>query len=115
LAHYKTVLTEIISGGSYLTDAQALKALISADVTADTNKCSYQSVSCYPNPTNGNLTIQNNQFEIEKVKNFNLQGKLLFTTTYQNTKLLNLDFSNYTNGIYLVILYTKKNIKIIKN
>jgi len=43
LAHYKTILTEVISSGSYLTDAQALQALISADVTADTNKFSYQS------------------------------------------------------------------------
>ncbi|CAM3516262.1 CotH kinase family protein [Flavobacterium gelidilacus] len=43
LAHYKTILTEVVSSGSYLTDAQALQALISADVTADTNKFSYQS------------------------------------------------------------------------
>jgi spore coat protein CotH len=43
LAHYKTILTEVVSSGSYLTDAQALQALISADVTADVNKFSYQS------------------------------------------------------------------------
>ena len=43
LAHYKTILTEAVSSGSYLTDAQALQALISADVTADNNKFSYQS------------------------------------------------------------------------
>lgn len=43
LAHYKTILNEVISSGSYLTDAQALQALISADVNADTNKFSYQS------------------------------------------------------------------------
>ena len=43
LAHYKTILTEVISSGSYLADAQSLQALISADVTSDTNKFSYQS------------------------------------------------------------------------
>lgn len=43
LAHFKTILTEVISNGSYLTDAQALQALISADVSADVNKFSYQS------------------------------------------------------------------------
>ena len=115
MGHYKTILTEVISSGSYLADARALQALISADVIADTNKCSYQSVSSYPNPTNGNLTIENNQFKIEKVENFNLQVQLLFTTTYQNKKLLNLDFSNYSNGIYLVVLHTNMNIKIFKN
>lgn len=115
MAKYKTILTEVISSGSYLADARALRALINADATADTNKCTYQSVSSYPNPTNGTLTIENNQFKIEKVENFNLQRKLLFTTTYQNKKLLNLDFSNYSDGIYLVVLPTNMNIKIIKN
>ncbi|MBP9187700.1 MAG: CotH kinase family protein [Bacteroidia bacterium] len=43
LAHYKTILTEVVSSGTYLTDAQALQTLISADVTADTKKFSYQS------------------------------------------------------------------------
>ncbi len=43
LAHYKTILTEMIASGNYLTDAQAIQAIISADVAADTNKFSYQS------------------------------------------------------------------------
>jgi hypothetical protein len=43
LAHYKTILNEMIVSGLYLTDAQAIQALISASVTADTNKFSYQS------------------------------------------------------------------------
>ena len=33
----------MIVSGLYLTDAQAIQALISASVTADTNKFSYQS------------------------------------------------------------------------
>lgn len=43
LAHYKTILNEMITSGIYLTDAQALQALVQADVTADVNKFSYQS------------------------------------------------------------------------
>lgn len=43
LAHYKTILAEVVASGSYLTDAQAMQALISADVAADVNKFSYQS------------------------------------------------------------------------
>lgn len=43
LAHYKTILSEMIASGVYLTDAQALQALVQADVTADPNKFSYQS------------------------------------------------------------------------
>ncbi|WP_026978013.1 CotH kinase family protein [Flavobacterium tegetincola] len=43
LAHYKTILAEAVSNGSYLTDAQALQTLISAAVSLDVNKFSYQS------------------------------------------------------------------------
>ncbi|AXG74201.1 T9SS C-terminal target domain-containing protein [Flavobacterium arcticum] len=43
LAHYKTILNEVVSSGSYLTDAQAMQALISADVATDSNKFNYQS------------------------------------------------------------------------
>lgn len=43
LAHYKTILSEMVASGRYLTDAQALQALIGATVALDTNKFSYQS------------------------------------------------------------------------
>lgn len=43
LAHYKTILTEMVSSGSYYTDAQTLQALIGTAVSTDVNKFSYQS------------------------------------------------------------------------
>ena len=43
IAHLKTILTEVVASGSYLTDAQALQSLIQASVTSDINKFSYQS------------------------------------------------------------------------
>ncbi len=74
-----------------------------------------QSLTTYPNPTSGNLTIENSQFNIEKVEVYNLQGQLLYTNKYENTNLLNLDFSSYSNGMYLVVINSNTNIKIIKN
>ncbi|MFC6268127.1 CotH kinase family protein [Frigoriflavimonas asaccharolytica] len=43
LAHYKTILNEVLVSGSYLTDAQNLQALIATAVSTDVNKFSYQS------------------------------------------------------------------------
>lgn len=43
LAHYKTILTEVVTSGTYLTDAQSIQSLISADVASDVYKFSYQS------------------------------------------------------------------------
>jgi hypothetical protein len=59
LAHYKTILTEVVTSGTYLTDAQSIQSLISADVASDVYKFSYQS-NIANNLTNdvstGNLT-----------------------------------------------------------
>lgn len=52
LAHYKTILSEVVASGSYLTDAQALQALIYADFVADTNKFSYQTTANFTNNLN---------------------------------------------------------------
>jgi spore coat protein CotH len=43
LAHYKTILTEMVSSGTYYTDAQALQSLITTAVSTDVNKFSYQA------------------------------------------------------------------------
>lgn len=45
LAHYKTILTEMIANGTYLADATTFQNLILASVTADINKFSYQTVA----------------------------------------------------------------------
>jgi spore coat protein CotH len=48
LAHYKTMLAEVVStsGSNYfLTDAQAMQTLISAAVASDVNKFSYQTTA----------------------------------------------------------------------
>lgn len=45
LAHYKTILSEMITSGTYSTDAAAMQTLILASVTADVNKFSYQTLS----------------------------------------------------------------------
>ncbi|WP_339886829.1 CotH kinase family protein [uncultured Flavobacterium sp.] len=55
LAHYKTMLSEVVSstGSEYfLTDAQAMQTLIYADFVADVNKFSYQTTANFTNNLN---------------------------------------------------------------
>ena len=55
LAHYKTMLSEVVSstGSEYfLTDAQAMQSLIYADFVADVNKFSYQTTANFTNNLN---------------------------------------------------------------
>ncbi|CAH8281593.1 putative secreted protein (Por secretion system target) [Mariniflexile fucanivorans] len=64
LAHYKTILTEVLSNSGseyYLTDAQAFQTLITDAVTADTNLFSYQSVSnMSANLASTDISVTNN-------------------------------------------------------
>ena len=73
------------------------------------------SLKLYPNPTNAILNISNEAFSIDSVQVINLQGQTLFQKTYNNENNVTLDFSNYSNGIYLITINNQSAIKIIKN
>ena len=61
IAHYKTIMSEMIATGTYLTDAQAIQSLIYNDFVADTNKFSYQTTSNFTNNLNStDVTVAGN-------------------------------------------------------
>jgi hypothetical protein len=61
------------------------------------------NISIYPNPVSTNLIIQLDQFENTTLEVMNLQGQLLYSGKI-NAEKSELDFSTYTNGVYLVKL-----------
>ena len=71
-------------------------------------------ISLYPNPVNTKLQIEVlSQLEIKNIKVFNLLGKILV-----ETKNKEIDFSNFSKGIYLIKIATNKGVatkKVIKN
>lgn len=72
------------------------------------------SLKLYPNPTSNSLTISNNDFAIESVQVINLQGQVLYKSNALNQNEVTIDLSNYANGMYLVNVNNKTNIKVIK-
>lgn len=64
IAHYKTILSEVVSasGSNYfLTDAQAMQTLISNAVATDVNKFSYQTTANFTNNLNStDVNVSNN-------------------------------------------------------
>lgn len=73
------------------------------------------ALQTFPNPTNGNLTISNAAFPIESVVVYNLQGQILFESKYESQHQVNLDFSSFTNGIYMLLVNENTALKILKN
>lgn len=72
----------------------------------------------YPNPTNGNINIINNNEIIKSVQLFDLNGKVLLNIN-TNHHFIPLDLSPFSSGLYLVKIITDsgktQNIKVIKN
>jgi CotH kinase protein/Lamin Tail Domain/Secretion system C-terminal sorting domain len=73
------------------------------------------SLKVFPNPTSSNITIQNNNFSLKTIDVYNFQAQLLFSKEYDNLNTINLDLSNFPNGIYIININKNNISKIIKN
>jgi hypothetical protein len=75
-----------------------------------------KSIAVYPNPTNGIITISNqDNLTIEKVEIVDVLGKIVSVKT-ENTSQIGI--SEMTNGLYFLKMYSGENVfvkKIIKN
>lgn len=74
-----------------------------------------QNLKSYPNPTSGILTISSSLAGIQSVKVYNLQGQLLCENKFENAFDAHIDFSPFSNGIYLIVVNNNTNLKIVKN
>ena len=70
------------------------------------------NINIYPNPTNGRLIIENGQSKIGEVIIYDMNGKKLSTFNFQ-LSTLEIDLSDYANGIYFIEV-NKTTHKIIK-
>lgn len=70
------------------------------------------SVAVFPNPTNGLMVIQDDNFSLAEV--YNLNGQLLLSSSSKQ-----LDLSSFADGMYFLTLYqsqgNRSSVKIIKN
>lgn len=55
----------------------------------------------YPNPITADLKINNSSFIIYKVNIYDVFGKLIMTQQ-NNESIINIDFNNFSNGMYIV-------------
>jgi len=71
-------------------------------------------IQIYPNPTNGQLTINNEQLTIKNVELFDFVGKKLVSQFTIHNSLIEIDISHLANGMYFLKVDNKM-FKIIKN
>ena len=74
------------------------------------------STSVYPNPSNGNLNIQidNFQFKTTEIEIYNIISESVFNCQVRN-KIENINLTHLQNGLYFVVLRKKDKIVSKKN
>lgn len=93
--------------------------ICSQSVTLTSEAFGLQNFSIYPNPNNGNFTIQFDSQSSNDIKVgvHDLRGRLVFEKDYQNTGAFNqnLQLNNVQSGIYMVTVQDgdKKEVKKI--
>jgi hypothetical protein len=103
--------TTLTTAGEYTHTLQSIHGcdsviVLTLTVTVSITDLQQQSISIYPNPTSGKLTIHNEQLIIEHITIYDISGKLLETLKGSETFKV-LDVSNLANGIYLVKVKTE--------
>lgn len=72
----------------------------------------------YPNPTTDLITIELNENLSGNYTIFSLTGKKIITQQFSNSTELIVDFSNFSKGVYFLVLYADKgtvtSMKILK-
>ncbi len=68
-----------------------------------------QNIKVYPNPTFGQLRIENGKLRIENIQVFDIVGKLVF-----ETKQTSFNISHLPNGIYSLKIFTDNGVVVKK-
>lgn len=70
-------------------------------------------VQVYPNPSNGKLTVKNNNSEINEIELIDLSGKVVYAKSVSGNETV-LDISNLNKGLYILKVQTKNGSETIR-
>ncbi len=93
-----TTYTVILGDGCTIPQA-ATVFTVAAQVCSGLNELEGASLSIFPNPTNGTLTI--NDPNIHKIELYDVSGKILFSKNL-NEQSYQMQLQNFSEGIYFV-------------
>jgi len=77
-----------------------------------------EKLKAYPNPTHGQLKIENEELKISTIEIYNVIGQLVQSKIVNLQSTITIDVSELLSGIYFLKIQTKNNVitqKIIKS
>jgi choice-of-anchor B domain-containing protein len=100
------------SGNIVISDREGFLVVKSSTLAIEENSIS--NFKIYPNPTSNTININSINFPISDIKIYDLSGKLVYSNEFISELNINLDISNFSNGIYILKLNNQFTTKIIK-
>ncbi|WP_375562855.1 T9SS type A sorting domain-containing protein [Bernardetia sp. OM2101] len=105
----------IQSGNNYETSPYSNVVYLKPSIVLGENDKSNSALKLFPNPSNGNFTIQFNDFDAEEgtLNIVDLTGKVIFTKELKNINNKSeeqLELPNVDNGIYIIQVQTQKGV-----
>ena len=74
----------------------------------------FGNITIYPNPTTGELTMDNGQWRIESVEIFDVYGRKLFEQKVNLTVLHSYALTAFPAGLYFVKIQTEAGVVVRK-
>ena len=100
------------SGNIVISDREGFLVVKSSTLAIEENSIS--NFKIHPNPTSNTVNINSINFPISDIKIYDLSGKLVHSNEFISELNINLDISNFSNGIYILKLNNQFTTKIIK-
>ncbi|RWW98818.1 T9SS type A sorting domain-containing protein [Flavobacterium cerinum] len=111
--------THIKSGSLFLAKIGACTKAKNSEQGMSDELSEDVALTIYPNPVRSFLTVSIDKMEMSKITVSNLEGKVITTYDAKKQTSLQLNFENYTPGVYTIIVETVDGSvfreKIIKN
>jgi hypothetical protein len=125
------IITQSPSAGTIVSNGITIVSFETADEYGNIITCSFElnviielgfndnnlseGLAIYPNPSASFITINSKNQPIENVKISDISGKQIYNTSNINSDLKTIDISNFSNGIYFVLVNNQVAKKLIKN
>ncbi|MGK4568482.1 T9SS type A sorting domain-containing protein [Flavobacterium sp. 3HN19-14] len=113
--------TNLQFGSEYLAIIQpcVMQRPLSAEETANDIEVVGESITIYPNPTDGKVTLISKDADMAKVRVTAIDGKLVYDGQLKGQRSIEINLSDYGSGIYIISIETSEGRitrkKIIKN
>ncbi len=89
---------------------------ISNSLSVKENILQNSPIKLFPNPASQSVKVLSEKEAIQSIVVYDLQGRELLSKNYSdNQKLIELNISQFNNGLYIIEINGKYNQKFIKN